>query len=113
MIVQTFAQIEEIKGIHYDKNFRHSPLSDWYDSVREKRFSDFSVEDWCKCVRQDMFLEYVIAYALAELRRDPLAGEMYDGELANALLSVKQDFWVHRDKEREELKTILRAAYDH
>lgn len=113
MTVQTFAQIEEEEGIHYDKTQAQiSSLTAWYDAVREKRFPDFSVEDWCRSVRQDMYLEYVIGYALAALRTDPLAGELYDGELANAFTSVSLDFWSSHEKERQEIIAIFRTQYE-
>lgn len=113
MIVQTFSEIEKIKGIRYDKaESERSSLSAWYESIREKHFSEFSIGDWCRCVRQELCLEYVIPYALAELKNDPLAGDMYDGELANAFTLVRDRFWKHHREEREEVSAVFRSAYD-
>jgi len=113
MTVKTFLEIEQMEGHHYDKeNADFSSLTAWYDRAREKQFSEFSVEDWCKCVRQELYLKYLIEWPIAELRKDPLAGEMYDGELANAFTSVSHEFWMCREQAKEEVKAIFRSAYD-
>jgi hypothetical protein len=111
--VRTFAQIERAEGIHYDKGHAtRSPLSAWYDSVRKKKFSRFSMGDWCRSVRQEMYLEYIMGYVLGELRKDPLAGAMYEGELANALTAVGSDFWTRHEKEKQDVNAFLRSHYE-
>jgi len=113
MVVQTFSQIEQAEGIDCDEmRTPCSPLAAWYDQVREKRFRDFSIGDWCKCVRQELYLKYVIEWVVSKLRDNPLAGDMYDGELVNALTSVSPAFWDDHNREKEEITAIVRCAYD-
>ena len=89
----TFHEIERAKGTDHGASDEQSPLSDWYARVRDVPLSAFGVEDLCKSVRQDLYPEYVVPVALEALEKEPLAGDMYDGELAVSFRSVSETFW--------------------
>jgi hypothetical protein len=72
---------------------RTSALGQWYESVRDKPLAELSVEDLCRCCRQEIYPEAIVPYAVERVERNPLAGELYDGELLAALSSISTEFW--------------------
>jgi hypothetical protein len=89
----TFREIEVTKGSAPGASGEQSPLSKWYAGVRDIPLSAFSVEDLCKSVRQELYPEYVVPAAIEALEKEPLAGEMYDGELTMSFRFVPKPFW--------------------
>ncbi len=89
----TFRNLENQLGISTSNAEPNSPLQSWYDSIRDKPIHAFSDEDLCKACRQELFLEFVVPITIDRLSANPLAGEMYDGELLAALASVTSEFW--------------------
>ncbi len=57
------------------------PLPAWYRSIRDVPLDELRIEDISKALRQNIHLEQVIPLALKRLQMEPLAGEMYQGEL--------------------------------
>jgi len=54
-----------------------------------------------------MYPEHIVPLALLRLKAEPNAGELYDGELANALTNVGPEYWTtHAD----ELSQFLAIA---
>jgi hypothetical protein len=84
-----------------------SSLTRWYDAVRDKPLSDFSDEDLCRAVRQELHLGYVLPMAMARLSQQPLAGDMYDGELLVAVASIAVDVWQKHQHMAADMRRIL------
>ena len=85
------------------------PLPAWYRAVSETPLDELGLEDICKACRQQVHLEHVVPLALRILKTEPLAGDMYDGELLVSLKSAPLDYWpVHQD-EVSSLKSIIVA----
>jgi hypothetical protein len=106
----TFRQIEMTKGIAPSATEERSPLSDWYERVRDVPLSAFGIEDLCKSVRQAVFPDYVVPVALDRLEEEPLAGEMYDGELAAAFRWIPQTFWSEHRQIAARMVSVLEDA---
>lgn len=70
-----------------------SALDNWYDSVRTKPITDFSIDDICRACRQELYLEHVVPVALSAIEQDVTAGYQYDGELASVLSRIPSAFW--------------------
>jgi hypothetical protein len=87
-----------------------SPLEIWYRSVRDKPVSTFSHNDLCKACRQQLFPEVIIPIAIDVLRKEPLAGEMYDGELLVAMVSVDCKYWLAHPTQALELSHIAQSV---
>ena len=108
----TFAILDRQKG--YVKlqpaTEEEYPLPAWYRAVCETPLDDLGLEDICKACRQQIHLEHVVPLALRILKTEPLAGEMYDGELLVSMKSVPSDYWpAHRD-ELLSLKSNIEAV---
>jgi hypothetical protein len=108
MIPKTFAEIERAKRIVYGVDPDPYPLPAWYHRVREVPLNSFGVEDLCKSVRQNIYPEYVVPIALEALEKEPLAGEMYDGELAMSFCSVQDNFWIENQEMAKRILSVLR-----
>lgn len=110
MTTLTFQQIEQAKGIKYSADYEHSPLSDWYHRMRDVPLSAFGIEDLCKSVRQDLYPDHVIPVAIDALEKEPMAGEMYDGELALSFRFVSDNFWSKNLGLAQRLLHVLRKV---
>jgi len=86
------------------------PLPAWYRAVSETPLDELGVEDICKACRQQVHLEHVVPLALRILKTEPLAGEMYDGELLVSLKSAPSDYWIAHQDEVSSLKSIIEAV---
>jgi hypothetical protein len=108
----TFALLDRERGVpELAPAFgREYPFPAWYRSVREVPLNELSVEDISKAIRQSIHLEHVVPLALRRLEAEPLAGEMYDGELLVSLKSVPLDYWPKHEAERLSLKSAIEAA---
>lgn len=106
----TFREIETAKGIAPSESGECSPLGEWYARVRDVPLAAFGVEDLCKSVRQCLYLEHVVPAALELLEKEPLAGEMYDGELASAFHAIPDTFWREHKHIAVRTLSILKSA---
>ncbi len=87
------------------------PLVQWFASVYETPLADFTHGDLARACRQRTFYDHVVPYALAVLRKNPLAGELYDGELLTALLRLPQEYWDNHHHEKGVLRAVMMRAY--
>jgi len=108
----TFAVLDYERGIPdlppaSDEEY---PLPAWYRVVRETPLEQLGVEDICKACRQQIHLVHTVPIALRLLQSEPLAGEMYDGELLASLKSVPPDYWRSHPTEVAMLKFICEGV---
>ncbi len=106
----TFRQLESPNDPNPNANTGDSPLERWYRSVRDKPIGEFSYNDLCKACRQELYPEAVIPRVIEVLRKDPLAGEKYDGEMLVALKSINRQFWAIHPSQAKEIATIARSV---
>jgi len=95
--------VEELPAVAGDEY----PLPAWYRSVREVPIDKLSIEDIAKALRQQIHPEHVVPRALQILQTDPLAGEMYDGELFASLNGVTPDHWVNHSDDTALLRLVI------
>jgi hypothetical protein len=107
----TFHEMEKARWIAAGGT-EQSPLSDWYARVRDVPLSAFGVGDLCKSLRQGLYPEYVVPFALEAFEKEPLAGEMYDGELAMAFCSVLGAFWRNNPRLAVRVIRVLGDVFD-
>jgi hypothetical protein len=87
-----------------------SRLEVWYESVRDVPIDKFGAEDLCRAIRQDLFLEHVLPSALTLLEREPLAGALFDGELASCISRIPPAFWSRVPSLQERAKAQLQKV---
>jgi hypothetical protein len=80
-------------------------LNEWYRSIHDIPLRDLPLGDIARSCRQDLFLDHLVPVAIRHLEENPLAGDMYDGELLASLRNVATEFW----RQREDLKSKLAA----
>ena len=82
-----------------------SALEQWYLAVRDVPLRQLGVPDLARAIRQGLFTDQLVPIAIDELTRDPLAGELYDGELVAAVAGLAK----HQlsDTQRDRLRSIL------
>ncbi|HWO95758.1 contact-dependent growth inhibition system immunity protein [Fictibacillus sp. Mic-4] len=80
--------IREIYNITtFEKETVYS-LDSWYQNLLNKRAEEIDINDVSKMIRQNIFTDLAIKKAIEFLEKDPLAGELYDGQLLEILSSV-------------------------
>lgn len=84
-----------------------SALDAWYRSIRDIPLGKLPIADVARACRQSLFPDYVVPAAIRHLRENPLAGDLYDGELLVSLRNVAGSFWGRREDLRSELSKIL------
>lgn len=107
--VKTFQQLEDADSVG-EYRAGESPLDEWYQGIRNIPISDFDDGDLCRACRQQLYLGHVIPVAVARLQVEPLAGDMYDGELLVAMKSVPIDYWRTDQKSAGLLVSIVQDA---
>jgi hypothetical protein len=86
------------------------PLEAWYRSVRDLPLDELTTEDLSRALRQNIHLDHIVPLALKILGAEPLAGEMYDGELLVSLKAVPPRYWSRHEDERRSLRSSIEAA---
>ena len=110
---KTFAALDRAKGIAPlpEEHGEEMPLPAWYRSVYQTPLDQLTIEDLSKAGRQSLHFEQVVPIIIARLGADPLAGEMFDGELLASLRSVGADYWKAHRSQAVALKAIIDAAW--
>jgi hypothetical protein len=85
----------------------YSALDEWYRSIRDIPFDDLAIGDIARSLRQRLYPDFVVPVAIGHLRENPLAGDLYDGELLVSLRNVDEDFWKRRGELKSELARVL------
>ncbi|SDC37825.1 hypothetical protein SAMN05421663_102243 [Terribacillus halophilus] len=63
-------------------------LGMWYIEFYNKQYDDIAVLDIIRMLNQGFLVEVAVEIAVEHLYKEPLAGEMYDGQLMEALFSI-------------------------
>ena len=88
------------------------PLEEWYAGVRDTSIGELGLADLARACRQNIYPEAVVPFAVDALEEDPLAGEMYDGELVRSLAKVRAAYWVSHPAERARFVNLAGRAYE-
>lgn len=86
----TFRALLLINNSNYEPN-SHSSLDEWFSSILDVPIDELEVGDVARAIRQDIFLAEILPKAEIILRKDPLAGEDYDGQLISSIASLNYD----------------------
>lgn len=78
-----------------------SSLSTWYGNIRNKTLGELSDGDIARMIRQSLYLQFVIVEALGRLSENPMAGEMYGGEIVDAMSGIDAAYWTGDSTSRE------------
>lgn len=110
---ETFAKLDLAKGIRPlpEKHGDEMPLPAWYRSVYHTPIDQLTIEDLSKAARQQLHVEQIVPLVIERLREEPLAGEMFDGELLTSLSSVVTSYWTTHRSDAAALKAIIDAAW--
>ncbi|OKP70033.1 hypothetical protein A3844_03275 [Paenibacillus helianthi] len=104
----TIDEICRLEGFHEKIVVEKSvPLSGWFAGIMDIKLKDLSDGSIARLVRQNFHLKYVIPEAILRLSLNPLAGKHYEGELINAMNSVKNTFWENNSNVCNDIKKLL------
>lgn len=63
-------------------------MDKWYVTLLNKTIAEITINDVSRMLSQDILIELAIDKAIKILKENPLAGEMYDGQLLELLYSI-------------------------
>jgi hypothetical protein len=86
----TFRKLLLINNSNYEPNNRSS-LDEWFSRILDIPIDELEVGDVARAIRQDIFLAEILPKAEIILKKDPLAGEDYDGQLISSIASLNYD----------------------
>lgn len=86
----TFRSLLLTTNSNYEPNSRSS-LDEWFSSILDIPIDELDVGDVARAIRQGVFLAEVLPKAEVILRKDPLVGEDYDGQLISSIASLNYD----------------------
>lgn len=103
--------IREIYKCNYiEDDGKSYPLQKWYNRLIDKNISEINIEDVLKMIRQKEFIELAILKAIEFLKRDPLVGELYEGELLKKLYTIDE---INLHDHYNDIQLILSKAIIH
>lgn len=105
----TIIQIEELLALPYDSAVEESALSSWYDSIRGKRLTELTDGDVARLLRQKMYLEFIVPEATRRLMMNPLAGELFDGEMLEKVSHIPASFWEREPELMKEARMLIQV----
>ena len=99
-----FKTLEQLEKDVWGPDTYGSKLTSTISRLRKKVLNDFSIEDLRITIGQQMGLPYLVPLAIEVLKENLFAeGDLYEGDLLNAVLSIDGKFW--RDN-REYWNTV-------
>lgn len=92
------------------------PLEIWFANVYELPIEYFSLFDLARSCRQHSvcrdYLPFIVARCMVILEREPLAGELYDGELLNSVMRLPREYWQSYPDQKCTLERIAKATFE-
>ena len=92
-IKDLYENVSEIRG----KSL--SPLELWYNELINKKIEDLSILDINRMLRQDVFMQLAMEKAMELLIKNPMEGELYDGDLLYQVVKAMKKHSASIDKQ--------------
>jgi len=80
--------IKQMYNLDYDNSGVNSGLIKWYNQLLDKSVDELTEVDISKMIRQEILKELAIDKAIEVFQENPIAGEMYDGDILDMLNSL-------------------------
>ncbi|MCR5847844.1 MAG: hypothetical protein K6G75_06960 [Lachnospiraceae bacterium] len=108
--MEGFKLKEKIKEIYNaEKLSVNDSLIEWHNNVIEKTQAELTISDVARCIRQNIFVETAYEMLLVYLTQDPLAGDMYLGELMEKAREVDKQLILKHSKSLQDIIIIAEA----
>ena len=82
---EKIGKILNIKSEDVDTEYA---LGEWFATILNKTIEELDIADISRMLRQDILIEVAVNKSVEFLKEDPVAGDMYDGQLLEVLYSV-------------------------
>jgi hypothetical protein len=89
--MKTFREVLGSVNLEKGSNDKQYSLDIWYEKVKNTPFEELELEDLCRALRQNLCVEHLLTRVIGFIKKDPLVGEFYDGELVASLATVNFD----------------------
>jgi hypothetical protein len=110
MNTESARTLEELDGEHWEEpEDRATRLVRDAHRLRTVPIGSLSVGDLRLLLGQQIGVQWLVPVALEHLRQDPFAGQMYSGDLLNAVLRAGSDYWDEHPSETMSLWLVRQA----
>ena len=82
-------------------------LPAWYRAVHETPIESLTHFDLRRALCQQIHVDYVLPIVISILNADPLAGDLYDGDLLDSLNQLPTQYWVYQKNNRNAVAKIV------
>ena len=106
----TFRQLESSGNDRNELMSGDSSLDDWYRRIRDTPISELDDGDLSRACRQCLYLDHIVPISIARLEEEPLAGDIYDGELLVAMKLIPTNYWKNDQRCSEQLLRVVDQA---
>ena len=93
-----------------------SSLELWYNELLKKSIRELSILDISRMLRQNVLLPLALSKAMERLIKNPMDGEMYDGDLLKQVVNAMKNHGVAVEKQAAEefiiITNIEKNAYE-
>lgn len=96
LIKELYDDVSEIQGEPL------APLELWYNEMINKRIDELSILDISRMLRQNELMPLAVSKAMERLIKNPLDGEMYDGNLLYQVVDAIKRHGASVDKQTAE-----------
>ena len=103
--------LEELDGVDWGEPTCPSSLVMDCHRLRRLPLKDFTDFDLARMVRQKIDLDWLVPISLVRLLDEPFAGELYDGELISAVLTLPAAFWQGHSDLTRSLELVVKNAF--
>lgn len=105
-------KIKEIYGLHEVTIIGSEKYDIWYNKLLNKEENEITVNDVYTMLTQKVLEDVAIKKALAFVEADPLAGEMWDGQILEQLSKLSKEKLFPYKVGLERLLIVVEAAID-
>lgn len=102
--------LEELDGQDWGEPTYQSNLVIDCHRLRHVPLKDFTDGDLGRLIGQKISLDFLVPLALMRLSADPFAGDLYNGDILERLISLPADFWLGHPDLRQGLKVSVARA---
>ena len=103
----TFRELDGEEQVEPSPDELYFSLPRWYLEVRDTPIKKFKVKDLCVAARQQIHPDYVVPEVLRRLAKEPLAGELHDGELLCALRGIRAGYWRAHPEQATSVRNLV------
>lgn len=108
----TVSEINKLEGFLENKeniDENSSSLEIWYNNIQNKKLLQLTDGNIARLIRQEFHLRYAIHEGIHRLWDNPVAGDLFDGEILVMICRLEKQFWLINLDLKEKIEELVWA----